>query len=206
MDETIEKAYATKEISLTLDIGSSTLRKWCLALEENGYYFARTDNQKRLFVARDVVALRYFQKLVQGENFSLDNAAKVIASKYKVEASESRTPSVLLENEEEQSYFWHSYEEDMEEIKELVTNQSEVITKQTELIKDLVTRMDQQQKYIDEKLAKQDELLLDAIRESQRESQETKQLLLTAQTVAQEAKQVEEKKPRKGIMKWFSKE
>ncbi len=213
MDETIEKAYTTKEISLTLDIGSSTLRKWCLALEENGYLFARTDNQRRLFVERDLVALKYFQKLVQGENFSLDNAAKVIAAKYKTKASESRTPSVLQENEEEQRYFERSYDEDIQELKELVTNQSEVITKQTNLIKDLVTRMDQQQKYIDEKLAKQDEkltkrdeLLLEAIKESRTESQETKQLLLEVQTVAREARQVEEKKPRKGILKWFSKE
>jgi hypothetical protein len=212
MDETIEKAYTTKEISLTLDIGSSTLRKWCLALEENGYLFSRTDNQRRLFVNRDLIALRYFQKLVQGENFSLDNAAKVIASKYKTEASESRTPSVLLENEEEQRYF-KRYDEDMEELKERVNNQTDVINKQTALIKDLVTRMNQQQKYIDnqltkqdEKLTKRDELLFEALRESQRESQETKQLLLTAQAVTQEVKQVEEKKPRKGIMKWFSKD
>lgn len=210
MDETIEKAYTTKEISLTLDIGTSTLRKWCLALEENGYFFARTDSHRRLFIDRDLVALRYFQKLVQGENFSLDNAAKVIASKYKTEASESRTPSVPLEDER---YFERSYVEDIEELKELITNQSEVMTKQNELIKDLVTRIDQQQKYIDEKLARQDErltkrdeLLLEAIKESQSESQETKRLLLEVQTVAEEAKQVEEKKPRKGFMKWFSKE
>lgn len=202
MDETIEKAYTTKEISLTLDIGSSTLRKWCLALEENGYYFTRTDNQRRLFVDRDLVALRYFQKLVQGENFSLDNAAKVIASKYKVEASESRTPSVLLEEDEEKKRYFERYDEDMEELKERVDNQTDVINKQTALIKDLVTRMDQQQKYIEERMNKKDELILEAIRESQ----ETKQLLLTAQTVAEEAKRVEEKKPRKGIMKWFSKE
>ena len=91
-------------------------------------------------------------------------------------------------------------------MKDLVTNQSEVITKQTELIKDLVTRMDQQQKYIDEKLAKQDErltkqdeLLLEAIKESRTESQDAKRLLL-------EAQQVEEKKPRKGFMRWFSKD
>ena len=85
-----------------------------------------------------------------------------------------------------------------EEIQEL----RDLTGKQTNLIKDLVTRMDQQQKYIDEKLTKRDELLLETLRESQ----ETKRLLIEAQTVAQEAKQIEEKKPRKGILKWFSKE
>jgi hypothetical protein len=59
----------------------------------------------------------------------------------------------------------------------------------------MATRMDQQQKYIDQQLLV-----------SVRESQETKRLLLEAQTVAKEAKQVEEKKPRKGILKWFSKD
>lgn len=203
MDETIEKEYTTKEISLTLDIGSSTLRKWCLALEKNGYFFTRTDNQRRLFVDRDLIALRYFQKLVQGENFSLDNAAKVIASKYKSEASELRTPSVLLENEEEQRYFERYYADDIQKFKELITNQNEVITTQNELIKDLINRMDQQQKYIDERMNKKDDLLLETLRESQ----EMKQLLIAAQEVAQEvAVQTKEKHTRKGMFRWFSKE
>lgn len=45
--DSYEKAYTPKEIILTLDIGDSTLRKWCLALEKKGYLFIRNDQNKR---------------------------------------------------------------------------------------------------------------------------------------------------------------
>lgn len=169
----IEKTYSTKEVSLTLGIGASTLRKWCLALEENGYKFDRAENNKRLFVERDLVALRYFQKLVQGENFPLGNAAKVIASKYENETSESRTPSVLPQTEEEQRSFKRS--------DELVQHLIERIEKQEQFNKELLERLDQQHKYINERLSAQEERLLkrdDLLMQSIRASQEAKQEIL----------------------------
>jgi hypothetical protein len=63
----------------------------------------------------------------------------------------------------------------------------------------LVQKMDEQQKYIEERLNKRDELLLQSIRESQ----ETKKLLLAAQ---EEEREKEQKTPRRGIFKWFKKE
>lgn len=205
MEGTVEKAYSPKEVFTTLDIGDSTLRKWCLALEKHGYGFIRNDKNSRLYVEGDLVVLKHFQNLTK-QNMPLDNAAALVVDRFGKGTFEVSTVSVPVEiEEEEQRYFERSYDEDIQELKELITSQSEVITKQSELIKDLVTRMDQQQKYIDVKLSKHDELLLEAIKESRTESQETKRLLLEAQTVAQKANQVEEKKPRKGIMKWFNK-
>ena len=181
MHETIEKAYSPKEVFTTLGIGDSTLRKWCLALEKNGYGFIRNDKNSRLYVEGDLVVLRHFQNLTK-QNMPLDNAAMLVVDRFGKGTFEVGTVSVPAEIEEEQRDFNRYYDEDIQELKELVTTQSEVITKQTNLIKDLVTRMDQQQKYIDEKLAKQDEkltkrdeLLLEAIKESRTESQETKQ-------------------------------
>jgi len=166
MSESIERAYTTKEISLTINIGTSTLRKWCLALEEQGYKFSRTETNKRLFIERDLVALKYFQKLVQGENFSLENAAKVVTSKYEGKASESRTPSVLQSNDEDERSLMRS----LESLEKKVNNQNE-------LIKTLVAKMDQQQLYIEERLNKRDEMLLKTLNESM----ETRRLLAAAQ-------------------------
>lgn len=179
-----ERAYTTKEISDHLEIGTSTLRKWCLALEEKGYIFARTEGNKRLFIERDLLALKYFQKLVQGENFSLENASKVIVSRYEKEASESGTPSVpSTVNDEKRS---------LERSDELISFLMETVEKQEKFNMELLDRLDRQQTYIEERLNKRDELLM----QSMRESQETKKLILAAQ---------EERKQRKGIMKWFSK-
>ncbi len=158
-----EKVYTTKEMSLTLNIGTSTLRKWCLSLEENGYTFLRAENNRRLFVERDLIALRYFQKLVQGENFSLENSSKVIISRYKSEASESGTPSVLVHDEEKNK--------DLKRSDEVMQSLLDHIDKQEQFNRDLLERLDQQQKYIDERLEKRDNLLMDSLKESREERQ-----------------------------------
>lgn len=170
-----EKAYSTKEISLTLEIGTSTLRKWCLALEKSGYNFHRTgreDNNKRLFVERDLVALKYFKKLVQGENFPLENAAKVIVSKYEQQATELGTPSVLPLNGVEQRSSKRS-DDLIDQLIEKVDQQNQHIMNQEQFNKELLDRLDQQQKYINERLnahedrlIKRDELLMQSIRHS----------------------------------------
>src|SRR5690606_41940610 len=57
--------YSPKDMAKILDIGDSTLRKWCIALEENDLFFARTENNKRLFTDQDIVILKTFRDLVQ---------------------------------------------------------------------------------------------------------------------------------------------
>ena len=137
-----------------------------------------------MFIERDLLVLKYFQKLVQGENFSLENASKVIVSRYEKEASESGTPSVpSTVNDEKRS---------LARSDELISFLMETVEKQEKLNMELLERLDQQT-YIEERLNKRDELLM----QSMRESQETKKLILAAQ---------EERKQRKGIMKWFSKD
>lgn len=193
--ERTEKAYSPKEMFITLEISDSTLRKWCLALEKNSYGFIRNDKNSRVYVESDLVVLRHFQNLIKQHNMQLDNAAILVIDRFGKGAFEVGTVSVQVEVEDEQRDLERSYREDILELKA-------VVSKQNELIKDLVSRMDQQQKYISERLSKRDELLLETLRESQ----ETKRLLLEAQTIANEAKQVEEKKPRRVILSWFGKD
>jgi len=188
----------SSDVCTLLGIKDSTLRKYALILQDAGYHFHTNGKGQRGYYERDVIALKKLVEIKNSANMTLEQSANAVMSWFE----QSGVTVRVMGNNEEIS----RYGDDIRELKELVTNQGEVISKQNELIKDLVTRMDQQQKYIDEKLTKRDELLLEAIKESRAESQETKRLLLEAQTVAQEAKQVEEKKPRKGIMKWFSKE
>ena len=182
---------------MTLDIGTSTLRKWCLALEENGYHFTRTDTQRRLFVEQDIVALKYFQKLVQGENFSLENAAKVIASKYKTEPSETRTPSVLPENEIEKRDFKRS-NEILAELLERAKKQEQFNQELLRANRELMQRLEDQQKYIDERLNTRDQLLMKSLKESM----ETRKMI----AAAKEEREKEEREKKKGFWsRWFGK-
>jgi DNA-binding transcriptional MerR regulator len=160
-----EKAFTTKEVSVTLDIGDSTLRKWCLALEKNGYQFIRNDQNKRLYTDRDLVALRHFQVLVQQNNFPMENASLVVASRFQGEASESGTGIVLQENEE--------IKRSSERYEALETK----INEQQELIKALIQRLDERDN-------RRDQLLMQHIKEIQ----ETKQLLLASKEEEKEEK------------------
>jgi DNA-binding transcriptional MerR regulator len=164
-----EKAYTTKEVSVTLNIGDSTLRKWCLSLEKNGYNFIRNDQNKRLYTDRDLVALRHFQMLVQQNNFPMENASLVVASRFQGEASESGTGIVLQNNEE--------YRRSSERYEAL----EKKLDEQQELIKTLIQKLDERDK-------QRDQMLM----QHMREIQETKQLLLAS-------KEEEELKQEKGF-------
>ncbi|WLR42800.1 hypothetical protein LC087_00710 [Bacillus carboniphilus] len=76
-----EKPLSSKEASITLEIGESTLRKWCLAIEEKGYRFSRTEQGKRMFYSSDMELLNTFKKLVKVQNMSYNNAAYMLFSK-----------------------------------------------------------------------------------------------------------------------------
>lgn len=179
--EVTEKPISPKDVHISLGIGDSTLRKWCLALESQEYIFSRTDNNRRIFFEKDLVVLRHFRNLVQVQNFSIENAAIIVVSRYKEEAS--------LEKNSENSVL--ALRDSTEIINKLMGH----IEQQEEFNQQLLRRMDEQQKYLDERLNKRDELLLQSIRESQ----ETKKLIAATQ-------EEKEKKPKRGLLRFFSKD
>jgi hypothetical protein len=187
MDNHTEKAYSPKEISLTLDIGDSSLRKWCLALEKEGYQFIRNDKKNRIFVESDLVVLRHFQQLVKQHNMQLENAAKLVVDRFGNGAFEVSTGIVPAETERDLS---RSQDEMMETLLQHIRTQEE-------FNRQLLHRLDEQQSYIQERLEQRDKQLMESIRESQ----EVKQQLLQIATA-----QEEEKKKRKGFFRFFSKD
>lgn len=180
--EGTEKPVSPKDVYISLGIGDSTLRKWCLALEAQDYSFSRTDKNKRIFFEKDLVVLRHFRNLVQVQNFSIENAALIVVSKFKEEPvqeenSNNSVPALRDSNE-------------------VITKLLNHIEQQEAFNQQLLKRLDEQQKYIEEHVSKRDSLLMDALRESQ----ETKKLLLEAKEEEQQ------KKARKGLMRWFSRD
>jgi DNA-binding transcriptional MerR regulator len=178
-------AYSPKEIAGMLNIGDSTLRKYCIALESYDYYFARTDNNRRLFFDKDIIVLKHLRELVQVQNMSLENSAKVVTTKYKQDKEHASA-------QRDTDHDGRSLESDTQKI----LNRLEQLE---EFNKTLLDTIDKQQKYIEERLdkheerlEKRDSLLLESIRETQ----ETKRLML-------EAKEEQKNKPRKGILNWF---
>lgn len=181
-----ETPYSTKEVVANLSIGDSTLRKWCLALEEQNYNFIRTDQNKRLFTDKDLLVLTQFRVLVQDKNMSINNAAAVVAAKYVKEPFSNETEVEQLPSPPFVNETLQELKTEMEQIKEM--NRL------------LLSRLDEQHKYIEKRLDERDQLLMQSIRTSQ----ETKKLLLEAQAKQEEEQQ--QKKPRRGLFKWFSKD
>lgn len=70
-----EKAYWSKDIANLLNISDSTLRKYCIILEKNGYVFNRGDNSRRAFLERDLFTLKKIKELMQNDNLTLNDAA-----------------------------------------------------------------------------------------------------------------------------------
>lgn len=189
-----ERAYSTKEISDTLSIGDSTLRKWSLALEKNGYTFTKNEQGYRLFLEHDIIMLRQFKKLVKEANMPLENAAKLIVERYTEGSVSTGTGVVPVENTENHTRSLLATEEQAKEILERLNKQEEFNQKLIEMLQKQQETIDKQNKYINEKLEARDQQLMQSLKESQ----ETKKLLL-------EAKEAQKKK-RKGLFSFFNKD
>lgn len=180
----VDSPMSAREVIKRIEIGDSTLRKWCLALEEQNYNFVRTAQNKRMFSEKDLFVLSQFKLLVQTKNLSISNAAEIIASKYSGDIlfpneTEGEQAAALVEN----SPFL------LETLEELKTEMEQL----KDMNRLLLAKLDEQQKYIDERLSKRDQMLM----ESLKASQETKMLLLAAK---------EEQKKKKGLFSFFSKD
>lgn len=77
-----------KEVSRLLSIGESSLRKWCIELEKNGYEFERGLKDSRAFNGRDVLALIAFKEMVQDRVHTAEQAARIISDEFSLDRKE----------------------------------------------------------------------------------------------------------------------
>jgi hypothetical protein len=135
MDVRTEKAYSHKEMYTTLNIGDSTLRKWCIALEKNGYKFLRNEQDNRVYVEGDLVVLRHFYQLVKIHKTNLENAAKLIVARFGGGAFEVGTGIVPVENDDQVTFskdglkelIQEAVREEREEFKKLINQEREAL-------------------------------------------------------------------------------
>lgn len=89
-----ERAYWTHEVAEKLEVSVSTLRKWCIELEKNGYAFTKGEKESRAFLEYDIFILMRLKELIRVERKPFKEA--ILAA-----VEESRTPSVLNERVEQ---------------------------------------------------------------------------------------------------------
>lgn len=181
--QTKDKLLSPKEASHFLEIGDSTLRKWCIALEEQKYNFMRTEQKKRLFSEKDLFVLSNFKTLVKDKNLSINAASEIMANKY--------GEDVVFSNETEKSRLPEQPEQNTSEITRQLEHMQAEMEQLKELNRTLLVKLDEQYEYIKER----DQRVLEALQESK----ENKQLLL-------EMKEEQEKQSKKGWKSWFKRD
>ncbi|PGW78311.1 DUF3967 domain-containing protein [Bacillus thuringiensis] len=140
------QTYWGSEVAKNLGIGSSTLRKYCLALEEVGYPFERGSNNSRIFYHKDVATIERLVTAMNKKNVTLEQAINLAMTS--VEGNEVATVAT-------------DGVADTEQIKAL----SERIERLEQLNLELIQRLDQQSKLLQETDAQR------IIREEQRDVQ-----------------------------------
>lgn len=159
------QTYWGSEVAKNLGIGSSTLRKYCLALEEAGYPFERGNNNSRIFYHKDVATIERLVTAMNKKDITLEWAINLaMTSVEENEIATVATNSVA----------------DTEHIKAL----TERIERLEQLNLELIQRLDQQSKLLQEADAQR------IIREEQRdiqlmqvlrEIQDSKRLIATSE-------------------------
>ncbi|MDA2186083.1 DUF3967 domain-containing protein [Bacillus cereus] len=159
------QTYWGSEVAKNLGVGSSTLRKYCLALEEAGYPFERGNNNSRIFYHKDVATIERLVTAMNKKNVTLEQAINLVM----ISVEENKVATVATDKVA-----------DVEQIKVL----TERIERLEHLNLELIQRLDQQNKLLQETDAKR------VIREEQRdiqlmqvlrEIQENKQLIAASE-------------------------
>ncbi|USG64483.1 hypothetical protein NDK47_20380 [Brevibacillus ruminantium] len=75
-----EKTYSGRDVAEMLGIGASTLRKWSMLLEQQGYWFQRDAQNRREYRPADVIAMRRFFHLTKEQMMPLEDAALTVAN------------------------------------------------------------------------------------------------------------------------------
>lgn len=91
MDNTF--GYFSKDVAIELEITTSSLRRWSIELEKEGYSFHRNDKDQRIYYERDFKALREFKKLL-ANSVPFSDATKAVASRDFETENAVRAPSV----------------------------------------------------------------------------------------------------------------
>ncbi|WP_242225415.1 DUF3967 domain-containing protein [Bacillus cereus group sp. BfR-BA-01380] len=158
-----QSIHASKDVAVLLKIQESTLRKYCIMLEEHGYHFHKNEHGHRGFMDNDVITLRKLIEIKSHPDMTLKQACNAIMTWIKEKDIADVDTDVITRNEQ--------HDERYNELKEMIQQQNG-------LLKQMAKKLDDQQRYIDERLEKRDQLLMQTIRDSQ----EQKALLEAAAT------------------------
>jgi hypothetical protein len=163
---TVEKqtVYSPSDVQKLLDVDESTLRKYALVMEKNGYKFHKNKRNHRGYFDKDVVALRKLLEFNEQEDMTLERSAKAVMTWV-----QEQYVTVSVTSEEPAQNGGERYNEMIERLKRL----EEQGEQQREFNRQLLEELHKRDDYIRKRDEERDANLIHLIRETQ----ETKKLI-----------------------------
>ncbi|CAM4353071.1 DNA-binding protein [Bacillus manliponensis] len=149
-----QQIYSSKDVATLLQIQESTLRKYCILLEEHKYHFHKNEQGRRGFYDKDVITLKKLIEIKSHPDMTLKQACDAVMTWVNTNDVTDTDTAVTTENEQHDARY--------DELKSMIEQQNE-------LLRQMAVKMDGQQRYIEESLNRRDQLLLESIRDMQEE-------------------------------------
>lgn len=86
----MERVYKVDDVAKSLDIGSSTLRKWMAALQDAGYPWALDEHGWRQILERDLISLRKMQECL-ASGMTMEQTVREIVENYRPNTREGNS-------------------------------------------------------------------------------------------------------------------
>ncbi|MFN4173530.1 MAG: MerR family transcriptional regulator [Parachlamydiaceae bacterium] len=164
-----ENVYFTKEVADKLGVGTSTVRKYSLLLEEHGYEIDRNDKDQRAFYDADIALMQRIIDLVQSKGMTLSSAAKSAIIEFNDgKFRTSKTPKQDVE---------------VAELREQLNEMTEYLKQQERFNRELISRLEdrrEQDQLLLETREHREEELERKLSEVMKELRETKEMIAAA--------------------------
>ncbi|MCP1322066.1 DUF3967 domain-containing protein [Bacillus sp. S0628] len=128
--------YSPSDVAKQLGIQSSTLRKYSDVLEKEGYTFIKNERGHRKYRESDVMVFRKVINLKNDTDMTLENATKQIVSWHQ------GVEIIPLERHDVERYEETDF--NATSLQTMIQEQKEVIEKQNELLQELTKRLTEQ--------------------------------------------------------------
>lgn len=153
----IEILYSPGEVSDTLKVKDSTLRKYCGILENAGYHFSKNSRGHRQYTDKDVMTFKKLIAATKNSDMTIETAAEQLVSMYK------QTSMAITDTTDITSHEQHS--KDIAELKNTVDIQNKLIIS-------LAERLEQHSTYLEDSTKNRDNKLLEHLKSFQKENEE----------------------------------
>ncbi|MBK5447095.1 MerR family transcriptional regulator [Peribacillus sp. TH24] len=153
----IEILYSPGEVSDTLKVKDSTLRKYCGILENAGYHFSKNNRGHRQYTDKDVMTFKKLIAATKNSDMTIETAAEQLVSMYK------QTSMTIPATTDITSHEQHS--KDIAELKNTVDIQNKLIIS-------LAERLEQHSTYLEDSTKNRDNKLLEHLKSFQKENEE----------------------------------